>query len=120
VTDAYADLRAAEQALAFALGSTDRLAWVDHYTDDAVFDAGGHAVVGREALLEMARGMRRLSDVEIRHLRTDAAGDVAAVWAEASWTSGEGDDAHRVDVRGVMVWRRGADGRWRIAVEHIG
>ena len=41
--------------------------WVDHYTDDAVFDGGGeHAVEGREALLAMAGAMRPLSSVSIR------------------------------------------------------
>lgn len=115
-----AALRSAEHDLAAALGSDDRTAWVDHYTRDAVFDAGGeHAVEGRQALLEMARSMRPLSEVSIRPLRTLRSGDLAAVWTEASWTSGEPPDRRDVNVRGILVWHRDGDGHWRVALEHI-
>lgn len=94
---------------------------VNAYTDDAVFDAGGeHGVQGREALLEMARSMRPLSEVSIRPLRTAGRGDLAAVWTEASWVSGEPPDRRGVHVRGILLWQRGGDGRWRVAVEPIG
>jgi ketosteroid isomerase-like protein len=115
-----ATLRSAERELAAALGSDDPTAWVDHYTADAVFDAGGeHAVEGRQALLEMARSMRPLSEVSIRPLRTLGSGELAAVWTEASWISGEPSDRRSVHVRGILVWRRDSDGRWRVAMEHI-
>lgn len=111
-----AALRSAERELATALGSDDPTAWVDHYTEDAVFDAGGeHAVEGRQALLEMARSMRPLSEVSIRPLRTLGNGDLAVVWTEGSWISGE----RKVQVRGIIVWRRDGEGRWRVAMEHI-
>ncbi|HEX6127902.1 MAG TPA: nuclear transport factor 2 family protein [Candidatus Limnocylindria bacterium] len=113
-------LRSAERELAVALGSDDPTAWVDHYTEDAVFDAGGeHGVEGRQALLEMARSMRPLSEVSIRPLRTLGSGDLAAVWTDASWISGEPSDRRNVHVRGILVWRRDGDGRWRVAMEHI-
>src|ERR1041385_8984233 len=54
-TDAsdISELRAAEQALAVALGADDPLAWVDHYTDNAHFVApGAPAIIGRAGLLE--------------------------------------------------------------------
>jgi uncharacterized protein (TIGR02246 family) len=115
-----AALRSAERELAAALGSEDPTAWVDHYTEDAVFDAGGeHAVEGRRALLEMARSMKPLSEVSIRPLRTLGSADLAAVWTEASWTSGEPADRRSIHVRGILVWRRDGDGRWRVALEHI-
>jgi ketosteroid isomerase-like protein len=43
------------------------------------------------------------------------------VWAEASWASGsaEGDPAN-VQVRGMILWRKEADGVWRVAMEHLG
>lgn len=113
------EIRAAERRLEAALSSADPLAWVLHYTEDAVFDAG-HAVQGRDALLEMARGMSRLSDVSIRALRTERSDDLAAVWCDASWVSGSGPEARSVVVRGVLVWRREADGVWRVALEHLG
>jgi ketosteroid isomerase-like protein len=115
-----AALRSAERELEVALASEDPTAWVHHYTDDAVFDAGSeHAVQGRLALLEMARSMRPLSDVSIRPLRTEARGDLAAVWTEAYWASGEPPDRRIVHVRGILVWQRDRDGRWRVAMEHI-
>jgi len=115
-----AALRSAERELEVALGSDDPTAWVDHYTEEAVFDAGGeHAVQGRHALLEMARAMRPLSEVAIRPLRTAGQRDLAAAWIEASWASGDLSDRQMVHVRGILVWQRGSDGRWRVAMEHI-
>ncbi|HEX6888921.1 MAG TPA: nuclear transport factor 2 family protein [Candidatus Nanopelagicales bacterium] len=116
-----AAIRAAEHRLALALASADPVAWVEHYADDAVFDGGGeHAVVGREALLGMARAMRPLGSVSIRPLRTEGRDDLVAVWCEASWVSGPGEpDASEVTVRGLILWRREPDGVWRVAMEHI-
>jgi uncharacterized protein (TIGR02246 family) len=116
------EIRAAERRLEAALQSDDPTAWVSEYTEDAVFDGGGdHAVVGRAALLEMARSMRPLGSVSIRALRTEGRPGVAAVWAEASWVSGPAEDDPRdVETRGVIVWRHEPDGVWRVAMEHLG
>jgi ketosteroid isomerase-like protein len=115
-----AEIRSAERALEAALGASDPTAWVYEYTEDAVFDAGGdHAAQGRAELLEMASAMRPLSQVSIRPLRTEGRGDLAAVWFEASWVSGRPPDTRAVDVRGVILWRKEHDGRWRVAIEHI-
>lgn len=115
------EIRAAERRLEAALESSDRTAWVLHYTDDAVFDGGGpHAVVGRDSLLAMAASMGPLAAVSIRPLRTEGSDGLAAVWVEASWVSGPGDgDQRNVDVRGMMLWRKEGD-EWRVAMEHIG
>lgn len=116
------EIRAAERRLETALEAVDRTAWVYHYTSDAVFDGGGeHAVVGRDSLLAMAASMRPLTGVSIRPLRTEGCGGLATVWAEASWVSGAPDsDQTQVEVRGMILWRREADGTWRVAMEHIG
>ena len=115
------EIRAAEHRLQAALGAADRSAWVFHYTSDAVFDGGGeHAVVGRDSLLAMATSMRPLTEVSIRPLRTEGCDGLAAVWTEASWVSGAAEgDPMNVDVRGMILWRREADGVWRVAMEHI-
>ncbi|EWT01389.1 hypothetical protein N865_08565 [Intrasporangium oryzae NRRL B-24470] len=115
------DIRAAERRLERALEADDPTAWVLEYTEDAVFDGGGeHAVVGRESLLAMASSMRPLRMVSIRPLRTEGHGDLAVVWAQASWVSGDpGSEPTTVNVRGLIVWRRDADGTWRVAMEHI-
>ncbi|MGZ4639743.1 MAG: YybH family protein [Actinomycetes bacterium] len=115
-------IRAAERRLEAALQGADRTAWVFEYTADAVFDGGGdHAVVGRESLLAMAAAMGPLQQMSIRPLRTEGCDRLATVWCEASWLSGEdGPDARQVEARGILVWRREDDGRWRVAMEHLG
>lgn len=116
------EVRAAEQRLVAALEAEDRTAWVFHYTEDAVFDGGGeHAVVGREALLEMATAMAPLSRMSLRPLRTEGTDGLATVWIEGSWESASASGPpNHVRVRGVLVWRRESDGVWRVAMEHIG
>ena len=111
-------IRAAEQALAEAFEAPDPTAWVDAYTDDAIFVGPGvPAIEGRSALLEAARTFR-LSSVEIVADSTLGAGDFAATLGRGSWVSGpKGSDAARVRRRFLMVWRREPDGRWRIARE---
>jgi ketosteroid isomerase-like protein len=112
------EIRAAERALVGALEAADPTAWVSEYTEDAVFDGGGdHVVRGRAALLEMAAGMGRLSSVSIRPLRTEGSGPLATVWFEGSWLSGSPPTP--VEVRGVILWRKEDDGRWRVALEHL-
>jgi uncharacterized protein (TIGR02246 family) len=116
------EIRAAERRLETALEADDPAAWVFDYTDDAVFDGGGeHASIGRESLLSMARSMRPLTSVSIRPLRTEGQGSLAAVWVEGSWVSGPTESPPTtVNVRGLLVWRKEADGVWRVAMEHIG
>ena len=83
------DIRAAEKALAEALEeSPDSTAWVDCYTDDAIFvGPGAPAIEGRSAFLEAAPHIR-MSSVEIVAESTLGAGDFAAVL-------GRGDLAER-------------------------
>ena len=116
-----AEIRAAERSLEAALEAGDPTAWVFEYTEDAVFDGGDRAAQGRDELLAMAAAMSPLSSVSIRPLRTEGCGTLATVWFEASWVSGSAPDAGTaVNVRGVILWRKEADGRWRVALEHIG
>jgi uncharacterized protein (TIGR02246 family) len=114
-----AEIRDAERALVAALESPDPTAWVYEYTEDAVFDSGGdHVVEGREALLAMARSMTPLSSMQLEPLRTEGHGPLATVWVEGSWVSG-GAQGATVHVRGVLLWRKERDGRWRVALEHL-
>jgi uncharacterized protein (TIGR02246 family) len=114
-----AEIRAAERDLEASLAAADPTAWVFDYTEDGVFDAWGHAVQGRAALLEMAQNMSPLSDMSIKALRTVGSGRLATVWCEASWVSGSEPDRARTEVRGILVWRKESDDRWRVALEHI-
>jgi uncharacterized protein (TIGR02246 family) len=113
------EIRAAERALEQALESTDPGAWVYAYTEDAVFvGPGSPAVEGRAALLDMARAMKPLSMVSIRTLRIEGSGNVACCYAHASWVSGRYPEAgSATHMRGILVWRKEADGQWRVAME---
>jgi uncharacterized protein (TIGR02246 family) len=114
-----AALRAAEQALVASFEDADPAAWVDHYTDDAIFVAPGMAAIeGRDALLAHARQMTPLSSARIDAQTSDGDGDIAATLGSASWVNGpKGSDATTSRVRFLIVWRREPDGRWRIARE---
>src|SRR5690349_11314112 len=81
-----AEIRAAERALEKALSAPDPTAWVNHYTEDAVFvSPGASPVQGRTALLQMAKAMRPLSSVVIEARRTEVSGNLASVYGRSSW-----------------------------------
>lgn len=113
-----AAIRAAEAALAEAFEAPDPTAWVDFYTDDAIFVGPGMpAIEGRSAFLDAARGLT-ISSMEIAADSTLGAGDFAATLGRANWVAGpKGSDAPPQRRRFLMVWRREPDGRWRIARE---
>ena len=109
-------IRTAEEGLAEALNAPDPTAWVDFYTDDAIFL--GHdrpALEGRDALLAYAGPMSPIALLRIEPLNTDGSGDLATVVANVTWEQG----GSTVRVRSLLVWRREAGGRWRIAREML-
>jgi uncharacterized protein (TIGR02246 family) len=114
-----AEIRAAEHALEQALQSPDPTAWVFSYTEDAVFVApGAPAVQGRAALLQMAKAMKPLSSVSIQPMRTEGSGGLATVYGHASWVNGRPPETGSVSkMRLIIVWRKEADGQWRVAQE---
>ena len=113
-------IRDAERALAQAFESPDPTAWVDSYTDDAIFVGPGMpAIEGRRALLEVAPQVS-ISSMEIAADSTIGTGDLAATLGRATWVSGpKGSDAVRVRRRFLMIWRRDLDGAWRITREML-
>lgn len=116
------DVMAALQALARALQDPDPAAWVTHYTEDAVFDGGGEsAVVGRQALLDLATSMQPMRSVTITPQQIEVGEALAAVWFIGSWTH-ENDlvGSDPVEARGILVMRREDDGVWRVVLERIG
>lgn len=113
-----AAIRSAEKALADAFGASDPTAWVDFYTEDAIFVGHGMpALEGRNALLSAAPSVV-ISSMEIVADSVLGAGDFAATQGRANWVRGpRGSDAPQVRRRFLMVWRRDPDGRWRVARE---
>ena len=106
-------------ALADAFESPDSTAWVDFYTDDAVFVGPGvTALEGRRALLDAAPHVS-ISSMEIIADSTLGMGEFAATMGRVTWMSPNGPEPHRVHRRFLMVWHREPDGRWRIAREML-
>jgi ketosteroid isomerase-like protein len=118
---AIAELRAAEAHLIADLEGDDRLAWVKDYTEDAVFQEGSEdPVSGRAALTGFARGLPPLSSVSIEPVRTEIQGRLAYVQVRGGYAVGRGSEAGPVGrFRGVMIWRKGADGQWRMLHEML-
>ena len=102
------------EALAEALErSPDSTAWVDCYTDDAIFvGPGAPAIEGRSAFLEAAPHLH-MSSVEIVAESTLGAGDFAAFSGARLAERPRRIGCSRVRRRFLMVWRREPDGRWR-------
>jgi ketosteroid isomerase-like protein len=94
-------------------------AWVNDYTEDAVLlEPGAPPVSGRVAPLELARSMRPIASGTISSDHIEGSGDRAYSYGSATGTSGQPPDATSVThVRQILVWRREADGVWRIAME---
>ena len=111
-------IRAAESVLAQAFEDPDPTAWVSCYTEDAIFVGPGLPTIeGRAALLAVAPQIT-ISSMEIVAYSTIGAGDFPATNGRATWVSGPKDSgAPTIRRRFLMVWRRDADGRWRIARE---
>ena len=114
----FAAIRAAEKALAEAFEAPDPTAWVDFYTEDAIFvGPGAPTIEGRSAFLDAAREVT-ISSMEIVADSTLGAGNFAATLGRVNWVSGpKSSDAPTRRRRFLMVWRREPDGRWRIARE---
>lgn len=110
------EIRSAERAFQDALESPDPTAWVYHYTEDAVFvGPGAPAVQGRDALLQMAEAMQPLSSVSLVRERSEGSGSLAYTYGEGRWVNGRPPHAGTTThVRVVLVWRKEADGVWRI------
>ena len=107
-------------AFAAALAAGDLDAALDLWADDAaIITASGETVRGRAAI---AAAFKALIDngtrVEIELTRTIAAGDVA-VGLGTLTLSGAGHDGAEFRHQGssTVLYSRGADGQWRIALD---
>ena len=112
-------IKAAEQRVIAALTAPDVTAWVSEYTEDAVLlEPEGAPVKGCAALLEMARTMKPMASGNISSDHIEGSGNLAYSYGIANWVSGRGTDATTTTrVRQILVWRKEADGVWRIALE---
>lgn len=113
------EISAATAKLIAALESPDPTAWVYMYTEDAVLlESGSEPLEGRAALLDLARQMKPMSSVTISPLHTEGHGNLAYMYGRASWVNGRPPEAGATSqVRLVIIWRKEADGQWRVAQE---
>lgn len=112
-------IRVAERRVTAALAAPDVTAWVYEYTEDAVLlEPAAPPVSGRVALLELARSMKPIASATINSDHIEGSGNLAYSYGIATWNSGRPPDATSTTrVRQILVWRREADGVWRIAME---
>lgn len=112
-------IKVAERRVTSALAAPDVTAWVYEYTQDAVIlESGAPPISGRAALLELARSMKPIASATINSDHIEGSGNVAYSYGTATWISGRSPDAaSTTHVRQILVWRREADGVWRIAME---
>ena len=112
-------IKAAESRVTAALVAPDVTAWVYEYTEDAVLlEPAAPPVAGRAALLELARSMKPIASATINSDHIEGSGNVAYSYGTATWTSGRSPGATSTTrVRQVLVWRKEADGVWRISLE---
>jgi uncharacterized protein (TIGR02246 family) len=105
-------------ARALACGDFD--AALELWTEDAtILTAAGEAVRGREAIGAALRGLiDNGAHVEIELTRTVTAGDVAVGLGTLTLSgTATGGAVFRQQSSSTVIYSRGADGRWRIALD---
>ncbi len=115
-------VRAADVALDGAVAAHDASAFAALLEADAVFAGGRQVSRGRAAVLEawkplLSEGGPRLRWTPIR-AGVAASGDLA--FTTGRWTlepGGEHGAAERTEGEYATVWRRGADGAWRVLLD---
>ncbi len=114
------EIRDAEQNLIRLLEDSDVSRRLEAYSDDAVFVlSGDRAIEGRDEMARRAKS--RLFDVALTPLSTEGHGPMACVYARFSCVIGRtaSDPGNLVALRILMMWRREAEGVWRICREFL-
>jgi ketosteroid isomerase-like protein len=117
-----AEIREAERLVVQALEDTDTTKRVYFYTEAATFVIPGIPVVeGRDVFLRRAKTTVPLTSVMTTPLVTEGDGRLAYVYGHVSWENGPDAPvgSERTTIRCLMVWRKEADGQWRIVREFL-
>lgn len=115
-TDADA-IRAARTAFETAVRDTAWAAWANIYSADAVLGPPNTAAaVGREALLRWARALPPITSFTLTQLDIDGRGDLAFVHGRYHMVvQPPGAPAAPDSGKYIEVWRKQADGGWKIS-----
>jgi uncharacterized protein (TIGR02246 family) len=126
VASAHAAVRAADSAFAAAAAAHDLDGSVASLTSDAImFPPDQPPVVGRAAIREYMRESFATPHFSISWTTdtvvVSAGGDMAYSFARSRYTfparSGTADAVDTAYAKGVSVWRRESDGRWRTTAD---
>jgi ketosteroid isomerase-like protein len=117
-----AEIRATtEAALAIANGSADWGEYTEiYYSADALFmPPNSEAVRGREAIAGFMAGFPPLEDFQLNPAEVAGSGDIAYVRGNYVLVMRPPGSEAAVTDRGkyVEIWRRQADGAWRLAID---
>lgn len=115
-----AEIRAAERSVVAFLEDADVSKRAYAYTEDATFCMSGAPVIqGRQEML--SRPNRQLFSVSLNPEATEGHGNLAYVYGHFSCFVGRTATSigTPIDLRFLMVWRKEADGVWRIAKEFL-
>ena len=116
-----AAIEAVREAEGAAFSAENIDAVMDVVTDDIVMMGPNEPLVsGREAVREWANGFTAMFSITFNSYETDeieVAGDLAYERYTAHWTITPKDGSDAVDeiLKGIHIFRRQADGSWKIA-----
>lgn len=109
-------IRTASQAFQTAVRDTAWSTWAGFYTNDAVLaPPNGPAISGPDALVAFARAFPPFRDFTLREVDMDGRGDLAYVYGKYSWVlTIPGQPAMPDSGKYIEIWRKQADGSWKI------
>ena len=119
--DAIGQVRAADAAVSRAVTAKNLDAIMAHYADDAVLLPTAEPMIeGKAAIREEWEHILAIPNFSSKTTMREAemSGDLAYTYGSYSARM-MGEDGKPVDEPGkyVSIWRRGADGKWRIVVD---
>lgn len=116
---AEADIRALIEEVEAANNAGDVERWVGLFAEDAVYmPPNAPAVTTRDGLVEAAQaGFRHDAAIDIEPVEIEVHGDwaFARTAVTGTVTLQESRDVVPIDVKQIVIYRKGDDGRWKIA-----
>ena len=111
-----ASLRARGDAYVKAFRESDWIAWADFYVPDAVILApNAPAIRGREAMIQWARALPPITSFTRTSDEVEGSGDMAYLRGGYQFVlSPPGAPAMADSGKYIQIWRKQADGTWKV------